>query len=165
MTKDFDQFFLPSSVPTSTPTPVGHKISDMEVTIVEKIFNPDPQFRKQREKMYINKFNTQHKGINRSSGGWKLLIASENFFFYCLFVDNFIMVQYLYHMTKFLYLDLVWCGIPKVFEIYHWQRISLVPFWSGILFLFHIKIQLGTELASVSVDPTTHPHPWKFIST
>ena len=47
----------------------GHKISDMELTIVEKIFNPDPQFRKQREKMYINKFNTKHKGINKSSGG------------------------------------------------------------------------------------------------
>ena len=44
----------------------GHKISDMELTIVEKIFNPDPQFRKQREKMYVNKFNTKHKGINKT---------------------------------------------------------------------------------------------------
>ena len=50
-------------------TQKGHKISDMEFTIVEKIFNPDAQYRKQREKMYINKFNTKHKGINKSSGG------------------------------------------------------------------------------------------------
>ena len=47
----------------------GHRISDMEITVIEKIFNPDPQFRKQREKMFINKFNTKYKGINRSSGG------------------------------------------------------------------------------------------------
>ena len=47
----------------------GHRISDMEITIVEKIFNPDAQYRKQREKMYINRFNTKHKGINKSSGG------------------------------------------------------------------------------------------------
>ena len=41
----------------------------MEVTVVEKIFNVDPQFRKQREKMFINKFNTNYRGINRSNGG------------------------------------------------------------------------------------------------
>ena len=47
----------------------GHSISDMQITIIEKVFNPDPQFRKQRERMFINKFNTRYKGINRSSGG------------------------------------------------------------------------------------------------
>ena len=47
----------------------GHKIRELEITILEKIFNPEPQFRKQREKMYINKFNTKYKGINRSNGG------------------------------------------------------------------------------------------------
>ena len=36
----------------------GHSVYDMEITVVEKIFNNDPQYRKQREKMYINKFNT-----------------------------------------------------------------------------------------------------------
>ena len=49
----------------------GHSISDMQITIIEKVFNPDPQFWKQREKMFINKFNTRYKGINKSSGGWK----------------------------------------------------------------------------------------------
>ena len=47
----------------------GHSISDMEITVIEKIFDTDPQFRKQREKMFVNKFNTKYKGINRSAGG------------------------------------------------------------------------------------------------
>ena len=46
----------------------GHKTSDMEVTVVEKVHNTDPQFRIEREKFYINKFNTRYKGINRSNG-------------------------------------------------------------------------------------------------
>ena len=47
----------------------GHSISDMEITVIEKIFDNDPQFRKEREKMFVNKLNTKYKGINRSSGG------------------------------------------------------------------------------------------------
>ena len=47
----------------------GHTISDMEITIVEKVFNQDPRFRKQREKFYIQKFNTRYKGLNRMNGG------------------------------------------------------------------------------------------------
>ena len=45
----------------------GHKVSDMEVTILEKIWNEDPQYRKQREQMWIEKFNTKYKGLNRKS--------------------------------------------------------------------------------------------------
>ena len=47
----------------------GHSISDMEITIIEKLFTEDPQFRKQREKMYIQKFNTRHRGLNKMNGG------------------------------------------------------------------------------------------------
>ena len=47
----------------------GHCTSDKEITIIEKIFSQDPQFRKQREKMYIQKFNTRYKGLNKSNGG------------------------------------------------------------------------------------------------
>ena len=53
----------------------GHSLSVMEITILEKVFSDNPQFRKQREKMYINKFNTRYKGLNRMNGGWGLLIA------------------------------------------------------------------------------------------
>ena len=45
----------------------GHKVSDMEITIVEKVYSNDELFRREREKMYINKFNTKYKGINRKT--------------------------------------------------------------------------------------------------
>ena len=47
----------------------GHSVSDMEITILEKVFNPNPQFRKQREKLYIQKYNTRYKGLNKINGG------------------------------------------------------------------------------------------------
>ena len=43
----------------------GHIMADMQVTILEKIHSPDPNFRKEREKMYIALFNTGYKGMNR----------------------------------------------------------------------------------------------------
>ena len=45
----------------------GHQMADMEVTILEKIYNTDPQFRKAREKMWIERFNTKYKGLNRKT--------------------------------------------------------------------------------------------------
>ena len=45
----------------------GHHLSDMRITILEHISNPDPFFRKQREHMYINLYNTKSKGLNRVS--------------------------------------------------------------------------------------------------
>ena len=47
----------------------GHSVADMEITVLEKIFSQDPMFRKQREKFYIQKFNTRYKGLNRMNGG------------------------------------------------------------------------------------------------
>ena len=47
----------------------GHSASDMNITILEKVFNSDINFRKQREKLYIQKFNTRYKGLNRMNGG------------------------------------------------------------------------------------------------
>ena len=47
----------------------GHSISDMEITVIEKLFSEDPQFRKQREKMFIQKFNTRYRGLNKMNGG------------------------------------------------------------------------------------------------
>ena len=43
----------------------GHQISDMQVTIVEKVFNKCDFFRKRRESYFIRKFNSKHQGINR----------------------------------------------------------------------------------------------------
>jgi hypothetical protein len=41
----------------------------MEVTIQGKVYNLDLQFKTQREKMFIHKFNTKYKGLNRMNGG------------------------------------------------------------------------------------------------
>ena len=38
----------------------GHSTSDMEITVLENIFNQDGQFRKQWEKLWIQKFNTRY---------------------------------------------------------------------------------------------------------
>ena len=42
-----------------------HSISNMKVTIVERVKKNDDQYRKEREKYFINKFNTFYRGINR----------------------------------------------------------------------------------------------------
>ena len=43
----------------------GHKVSDMRVTVLEKIFSSDTAVRKEREKMFINKMNSKYKGLNK----------------------------------------------------------------------------------------------------
>ena len=43
----------------------GHQISDMRVTILEKIFSSGPAIRKEREKYFIGRMNTKHKGLNK----------------------------------------------------------------------------------------------------
>ena len=43
----------------------GHSVSDMSVSILEKVYNRDERFRKEREKFYILKMNTKYKGMNR----------------------------------------------------------------------------------------------------
>ena len=42
----------------------GHSIADMEVAIVEKLYNRNSQFRKVRESKIIEDFNTKYKGMN-----------------------------------------------------------------------------------------------------
>ena len=44
----------------------GHKLADMEVTILEKVYNTDQIFLREREKMWIRKFNSKRAGINRN---------------------------------------------------------------------------------------------------
>ena len=45
----------------------GHKQSDLQVSIIEKLNSTSEQFRKQREKMFIQKFNTKYKGLNQKT--------------------------------------------------------------------------------------------------
>ena len=45
----------------------GHKILDMQVTIIEKIFSSVEAVRIEREKHFIEQMNTKHKGLNRKT--------------------------------------------------------------------------------------------------
>ena len=45
----------------------GHSVSDMEISILEKIFSNDREVRRERESMFIEKFNSKHKGLNKKS--------------------------------------------------------------------------------------------------
>ena len=47
----------------------GHSVSDMRITVIEKIVSQEHQIRKEREKLYIQKFNTRYRGLNRMNGG------------------------------------------------------------------------------------------------
>ena len=42
----------------------GHSVSDMKVTILEKVHSMDPLVRKEREELFIRKFNSKYKGMN-----------------------------------------------------------------------------------------------------
>ena len=42
-----------------------HKVSDMKVSILEKISSTDPAVRKERGKHFISKMNTKYKGVNK----------------------------------------------------------------------------------------------------
>ena len=46
----------------------GHKVSDMSMTILQKVWNKDPMFLAVREDFWINKMNSKHKGMNRNKG-------------------------------------------------------------------------------------------------
>ena len=43
----------------------GHSISDLSITILEKVKSKGEMYRKEREKYFIRKFNTFYRGLNR----------------------------------------------------------------------------------------------------
>ena len=49
--------------------PRGHNLEDMEFSILETFMKGSHHLRKEREKYYINKFNTKHKGLNNKKSG------------------------------------------------------------------------------------------------
>ena len=44
----------------------GHSLSNMKVTIIEKVKKVEINYRKEREHHFIRKFNTHYKGMNRT---------------------------------------------------------------------------------------------------
>ena len=45
----------------------GHKMADMEITVLEKVFNPEQKYRKVKETKFIEDLNTKYKGMNRKT--------------------------------------------------------------------------------------------------
>ena len=43
----------------------GHSKNDMKFTIIEKVKSTDPLYGREREKVYIRKFNTYYGGLNK----------------------------------------------------------------------------------------------------
>ena len=43
----------------------GHSLANLKIIILEKVKKNDEMYRKQREKYFINKFNTFYEGINK----------------------------------------------------------------------------------------------------
>ena len=43
----------------------GHSLSNMKVTVIEKVKKVDQNYRKEREHHFIRKFKTNYKGMNR----------------------------------------------------------------------------------------------------
>ena len=43
----------------------GHSLSDLTVTILERVKSTDDLYRKERGKYLIRKFNTYYRGLNR----------------------------------------------------------------------------------------------------
>jgi hypothetical protein len=63
------QFYVASQFPTKATgihfNQRGHSVSDVRITILEKMKTSDESYRKGRERYLINKFNTYYKGINK----------------------------------------------------------------------------------------------------
>ena len=47
----------------------GHSMANVKITILEQVKKPDIMYRKEREKYFINKFNTYCQGLNRDKWG------------------------------------------------------------------------------------------------
>jgi hypothetical protein len=43
----------------------GHSVTDLSITVIEKVKNNDVLYRREREEYHIRRFNTMHMGLNR----------------------------------------------------------------------------------------------------
>ena len=43
----------------------GHSLADLSITILEQTKSSDPEYRMEREKYFIQKFNTFNEGLNK----------------------------------------------------------------------------------------------------
>jgi hypothetical protein len=43
----------------------GHSLSDMQVSVIERVKRKGTEYRKEREHFFIRKFDTYYNGLNR----------------------------------------------------------------------------------------------------
>ena len=55
----------PSFKPSAHFNEPGHRIEHMKVIAIEKLKNKNTQYRKEKEKFFIQKFDSYHNGINK----------------------------------------------------------------------------------------------------
>jgi len=100
----------------------------MTITIIEKIYNKNPLFLREREKFYMTKFNTRLGGLNLNSFfsfhfsnfSVKILVGTENF------LDLF---------NKVLILAVTWSGVVEYTNIYVIWILQTNKSWSFSLFI------------------------------
>ena len=72
----------------------GHSVSDMSVTILEKVKYRDELYRREREKYLINKFDTYKNGMNKQPWGHSIFIVNFKV------VIKYIINDRIFHLLK-----------------------------------------------------------------
>ena len=76
----------------------GHKVSDMKVTVIEKVYNKNPLFLREREKYYMIKYNTRHQnGLNKNSWANCNIFFKKISCFHCLKIESWFYHRYRKH--------------------------------------------------------------------
>ena len=44
---------------------VGHRLSDLSFSVLEKVFKNCPEYLRKREELWIQRFHTKYKGLNK----------------------------------------------------------------------------------------------------
>ena len=113
----------------------------IRVSIIEKLNYSSEQFRKQREKMYIQKFNTKYKGLNQKT---QLIAYEKNFKKH--FSYWFRRSEYFTNVLTFKSqsdVDIVKISKYITGEFIFWLTLQLESFSS------HLQIKIKIELISI----------------
>ena len=104
-------------------------VSDMRITVLEKVFPHELQFRK-KERNFISKSSTQDTRDWIESMGAEEILQIANHFFKKYFQFGTVLGLF---MTMWIWFDTVWCGSHKKTEIYHFRILGL-SLWVGIFY-------------------------------
>ena len=109
-----------------------HSLSDMTLTVIERLNRNDIRYRKTKESIHIEQWNLKYRGLNKKK--WLLQIANKKFLFCFWYVTLMISIilTLSWHSREDVYLN--------VNEIYNWQEFfSAYDQEGGNLWLFSIN--------------------------